>query len=471
MEINKGLEKIGKTRFGTLYWAAYALLRNLVAIHQLVVTGVVRTDANEKGGSKLAWMKNLRTFSDFQIQLQQLCCILEPIARAIKCLEGLQATVGDVWKFYVAINAVLDDLFRENSLGIPARIQEQVRELVNRRYDEMIGGPSGELYLSGFYLDPEHVRSPILLKQAANQLETPAPRTTSAAISSQSTLTDKDLRDSMPTYRKVGKFLLKFLATELQSGRQVPQFTRYQSADDVMDAFRAQFEAFTRQYPPFSARSASWTKPYLYWTAMLKQADAGVLSFLAIKVFSILPNSMPEERTVSRFTRLNSNDRANQNAATIIAMTKIYQHNRREERASSEESVSNPPSLNWRSVKTLMAAPEKIAADAPGPFNASDQPPVAQVSDDCEAGLAAVNEIDNSSESGSPLGSLAFDIERDGVDITIPFFRDCLSDEPVPGADEIRSLSTWVGTSGKTASRAKPAARLKFGGEVEELDF
>ncbi|KAJ6540174.1 hypothetical protein DFH09DRAFT_1396360 [Mycena vulgaris] len=124
-----------------------------------------------------------------------------------------------------------------------------------------------------------------------------------------------------------------------------------------------------------------------------------------------------------------------------------------------------------RLLKHFMAAPEKIAADAPGPPNVGYQPPVAQVSDDCEAGLAAVNEIDDSSESGPPLGSLAFDIERDGVDITIPFFRDCLSDEPVPGADEIRSLSTWVGTSGMTASRAKPAARLKFGGEVGELDF
>jgi hypothetical protein len=44
---------------------------------------------------------------------------------------------------------------------------------------------------------------------------------------------------------------------------------------------------------------------------------------------------MPEERTVSRFTRLNSNDRANQDARTIVAMTKIYQHNRREDRETS----------------------------------------------------------------------------------------------------------------------------------------
>ncbi|KAJ6553716.1 hypothetical protein DFH09DRAFT_1085475 [Mycena vulgaris] len=110
-----------------------------------------------------------------------------------------------------------------------------------------------------------------------------------------------------------------------------------------------------------------------------------------------------------------------------------------------------------RLLKHFMAAPEKIAAD--------------ERSTTSRTGLATVNEIDDSSESGSPLGSLAFDIERDAVDIIIPFFRDCLSDEPVPGAEEIRSPSTWVGTSGKTASRAKPAARLKFGGEVEELDF
>jgi hypothetical protein len=308
MQINHGLEKIGKTRFGTLYWAGYALGPCLPPIQQLVTTGVIRADGTDKvliiykcksvgltdvqDTAKLAWMKNLRLFSDFQIQLQQLVCILEPIARAIKCLEGLQVTVGDVWKFYVAITAVLHDLFLENSLGIPEEVQEQVRFLVNKRYQEMIEGPSGDLYLSGFYLDPrtvylpsfpfltdtflEHVKSPILLKSSANQLdkpEAPAP-----VLYLETQITDQDLRDSMPTYAKVGVFLLKVLATELKAGRQAPQFASYKSATDVMTAFRSQFEAFTRQYPPFSARSRSWTKPYLYWTAMLDQSDAGVLA-------------------------------------------------------------------------------------------------------------------------------------------------------------------------------------------------
>jgi hypothetical protein len=82
---------------------------------------------------------------------------------------------------------------------------------------------------------------------------------------------------------------------------------------------------------------------------------------------------MPEERTVSRFTRIDSTDRASQDASTIVAQTMIYQNLRRQARAAGESvcyqllryqvriqlnftkppHASKPPSLNWRSVKTL----------------------------------------------------------------------------------------------------------------------
>jgi hypothetical protein len=48
---------------------------------------------------------------------------------------------------------------------------------------------------------------------------------------------------------------------------------------------------------------------------------------------------MAEERTVSRFTRNDSVDRASQDASTIVDMTKIYQHNQR--KWASENSVSH----------------------------------------------------------------------------------------------------------------------------------
>jgi hypothetical protein len=115
----------------------------------------------------------MRTFQNFTLELQQLCSILEPIACAIKCLEGLEVTVGDIWKFYVAITAVLHDLFtNDDTLSIPQQVRDEVSAIVNQRYDEMIHGPSGALFLSGFFLDPGIVFNVIALFRADINLRT-----------------------------------------------------------------------------------------------------------------------------------------------------------------------------------------------------------------------------------------------------------------------------------------------------------
>ncbi len=60
------------------------------------------------------------------LRLTQLVHVLEPIARSIQCLEGLNSTVADVWKFYVAISAVIRDLFKTNAEGYPSEVQEDI---------------------------------------------------------------------------------------------------------------------------------------------------------------------------------------------------------------------------------------------------------------------------------------------------------------------------------------------------------
>jgi hypothetical protein len=83
----------------------------------------------------------------------------------------------------------------------------------------------------------------------------------------------------------------------------------------------------------------------VYWKRMATHPDARILSvsacdnthlivllakdsnqFLAIKLFSILPNSMHEERTMSAITKMNSKERARRKVATIIQSTRIRQH-------------------------------------------------------------------------------------------------------------------------------------------------
>jgi|SRR5882762_5598298 len=50
---------------------------------------------------------------------------------------------------------------------------------------------------------------------------------------------------------------------------------------------------------------------------------------LGVKLYSVVPNSMAEERTVSTFTKLNSAERGAQKADTIVNITKVKQHLRR----------------------------------------------------------------------------------------------------------------------------------------------
>ncbi|KAJ6605970.1 hypothetical protein B0H10DRAFT_1956963 [Mycena sp. CBHHK59/15] len=93
LDMNKGLEKIGKTCFGTLYWASYSLLWCLPAISKLITSGVINTDSSNEDKVKLAWFKHLQAYQNLEMELQQLCTILEPIACTIKCLEGLEDSI------------------------------------------------------------------------------------------------------------------------------------------------------------------------------------------------------------------------------------------------------------------------------------------------------------------------------------------------------------------------------------------
>jgi hypothetical protein len=125
----------------------------------------------------------------------------------------------------------------------------------------------------------EHVKSPVLLRSSANQLRNTVTVSGSVSVAGA---TDQDLRDSIPSYLKVGAFLLEVLAKELQAARDTPAFSRYSSAADVMTAFKAQFEAYTRQYPPFSARSETWSKAIQYWRSLAELPEASVLAVYLI---------------------------------------------------------------------------------------------------------------------------------------------------------------------------------------------
>ncbi|KAJ7215248.1 hypothetical protein C8J57DRAFT_1255530 [Mycena rebaudengoi] len=98
---------------------------------------------------------------------------------------------------------------------------------------------------------------------------------------------------------------------------------------------------------------------------------------------------------------------------------------------------------------------------------------------ECEAGLAALNSALTDDSGDSALSDLDdLDVEatiplwRDGVDITLPFFRDLVTDKPVDGANKVSSLSNWSGTaidSGGNGTRS--GGKISWDGEAEKWYF
>ncbi|KAF7311298.1 DUF659 domain-containing protein [Mycena kentingensis (nom. inval.)] len=472
--VSKGLEVVGKTRFGTMYWSGYALLRNLPAIHELVRVGIVRTDGSEEQ-SKLSFLRKTPQYHTFKNLLEQLVTVLEPIARATQCLESSLTTVGDVFKFVVAIKAVHDELFAENTHDIPSNVIAEIRQLVDTPHAGNYWAARPSTLQASSSTLVQYVTSKIL---RTGPEATVIPGLAPTAPLSQAEPSDKDLRAQIPAYTVVGTFLFDRLRTQLQEDPALSKgrlFARYPNKAAILAALRIQFEAFVRQQPPFNLRDKSWTRVAQFWRAMLDYLDAAVLAYIALRVVGIMPTSMPEERTVSTFTKLTTKDRSRQDAATTIAMTQIRQHVLRRD-APEQKKSPVAPRLNWRSVKSLYAiteAPEPQIAPAPAPVPASPSTPIDLTTDDneepvvvdVEAILAAQQLAEEQDAASSGLEALAAEVaglkgsanaplysgnlsgatNLGGVDLTDVFFRDLLSDEPIEGAlDSMVPVGTGI---------------------------
>ena len=110
----------------------------------------------------------------------------------------------------------------------------------------------------------------------------------------------------------------------------------------VVSEFRQQLLAFARREWPFTD-PISQGDTLTWWESLRQHPHARVLAvseylrfckyceiqrslqMLAIKIFSVLVNSMPDERTGSKITWFNSPLRANQDVSTLVNMIQVGQ--------------------------------------------------------------------------------------------------------------------------------------------------
>ncbi|KEP46427.1 hypothetical protein V565_199460 [Rhizoctonia solani 123E] len=444
--ITKGLVSIGNTRFLTLYYAIASLLPCLGIMVDLVKSGVIAANNSHP----LFWLRDKQAVRAFEDTLRQEMALLEPLARSVKCLESSASTVADVALFWLATQATLKDLstdpLKRDELMLTEELIANVRRIMNARFAQMMEGPNRRMYLTALFLNPLYLGSNLFTHKNANPL--------AATISIPSTSVparnapDSDLRAMLPQYELSGAYLGELLVHEMNANRAQDIFGRFSTGEEIVDEFRIQYTNYVRQVSPFD-RYLDAPTPLQYWEKLSRHYDAQILALLGIKLYSVVPNSMAEERTVSNFTKLNAPDRGRQKASTLVHMTQIRQHAQREE---NQGSPAVAPTVRFRDMSDLLKSAGKVAIDLrgtniPTSANAGDIVPVANGSDsvvhdfvvDAWEQEAGFDEKIEPAEGGAMDG---FEVEAEGINLGEPLLLDLLSDEPVLGASLSGSAST-----------------------------
>ncbi|KAG1766267.1 ribonuclease H-like domain-containing protein [Suillus occidentalis] len=267
---------------------------------------------------------NRRAFQTLEQDLGTYVMLVGPFIRSLWSLEASHANASDVFVFWLAIAATLEELFAkgEEQTGIPVSLARCVTAIFNSRWKEFF---SNDVYFVAFALDPRYPLSDNIMKSAlaAPTIHIPA------QISNVSASAERPMPHPR-AYHRVKEFLKPMLRAMVEHNKvhelkdPISLLVHEIGAAGVVDEFRRQLEAYFHNEWPFNTPLQDGNT-LAWWNMLLPHPHACVLAALAVKIFSVLINSMPDERTGSKLTWLNSAIRGNQNAQTLVDMIQIGQ--------------------------------------------------------------------------------------------------------------------------------------------------
>ncbi|KAG8750264.1 hypothetical protein FRC12_012964 [Ceratobasidium sp. 428] len=433
--ITEGFKKSSKTRFAGWYDCARSTRRRLPAVEKVVHLGVFKDH-------KLYFVKNLVAFAKFKTELLQLEKVLEPLAKAIKCLESGYSNPSDVFLFYLGILSTYRQLFDDNDaeLCLPRDVITSIISIICARYFSMVLAAGQEVYLAAFFLHPVFLNTDILRRNNLNPLKAgtlvlrPQPGSSSDDI--------QDLLQTFPSFNKFALYLKNLFCIELEHGT-IPAAANYGSdeadVDELVEAFRAQLIGYARGKYPFLAPSSISAdfQPLKYWKTLQTHPDASLLAPLAVKLFSVVPNSMAEERTMSNFTAVNTKYRSNQNVSTITHMTRIRQHALRTDKTSKPRFK---PVLKFRDLSSTLLRQRDPIRSVEDEEVAEDEAAEASRGDGEDQDEWENDSEDGESEDVSP-DALGLDVVKEyGVNLGSPTLLDLLADQPIEGASVLTEV-------------------------------
>ncbi|KAG8795015.1 hypothetical protein FRC12_019098 [Ceratobasidium sp. 428] len=210
---------------------------------------------------------------------------------------------------------------------------------------------------------------------------------------------------------------------------------------------------------------------------MSRHHHAQILARLALKLYSVVPNSMAEERMVSVFTKMNGKDRARQKTSTLVHMTQIKQH---EQRIENLQKGVRPvaPTVRFRDMSDIVqsardsdthralvdAVHHAVQGDKLESSHDRDKANSPSVTVDQDEGkIDPWDEEDSEDERDWSIQPSRDEFqfgEGEGVDLRDPSLLDLLSDKPVPGA--VLNSSGCTSATESTDNGAKLSKPIRF---------
>ncbi|KAK0220637.1 ribonuclease H-like domain-containing protein [Armillaria fumosa] len=305
-DVTEVLIKISKTRFATHYSACISLERCFPFIRDLIVDQVIKIKNKEVTTACTGKWANL----EFQLALKHYSTIIGPLARLLWALKAAQTNAADVYMFWLAIVAELRDIFsRPEDTGIEPDLAKKIIHIFLRRHREFIDESPGDIYFIAVYLNPHE-----------SVFSYPIRPTITIPGNNLGSDSEADMAPCPRAYKHVKKGL------------------KAKSAKAIAEEFSPQLLAYSQGEYPISDRVGSQTV-LEWWEALASHPKACTLAFFAIKIFSVLVNSMPDERTGSKITWFNSPLRSNQKVSTLVNIGQWYDVHQKEGKSKVSPNV------------------------------------------------------------------------------------------------------------------------------------
>ncbi|KAJ7927093.1 hypothetical protein B0H13DRAFT_2312870 [Mycena leptocephala] len=274
-EDRRGLVSFGATRFSTFANQSSSVTRCLPAMEKCYAEGLIKFDTKATKPLQKYFEANSPAQLGFRLQLYNINMLLKPISRGLKTLESSQVTCSDVFNIWIGIAIGFREVFSDPTNPINKYHQETF-DAYNLYYRD------GALRLG---LPPRQ-------------------------------------NFSKPTASPLVVYLITSARLMLQNEQK-----REQKGDAAEgDILVKQIMAYMYREAPFDQPCTDPSMRLTWWKSMAKDSNSYMLARLAIKLFSVVPSEMCDERTASKLTAMSTAVRNNLGPENLVRCAQLNQY-------------------------------------------------------------------------------------------------------------------------------------------------